>query len=587
MINRLILNENAYFYNINKTLSNNFIKRMFVEISRNKVGRYLENKINQNRTVNGKNVKYSTCIFKFKSKPSFLDDNGKEEEIKYAYLMIVEYSGMLIINKKNISGLNTLLKNYIEEVDYTTISRVFIEDESSFEKLSMMNMDVNNNAIRKRNLEAANIKNSFSAIYSSKYIINNLRINNSNNRISLALNTSKINRLGSKVKIDDYLIWCIEVVEKVKSFSEKETFLDNFSIPIKEDKIFEELIPTSVLFLVSEILSGVENNLVEEIYYEYKGKKRKIDINKISASINYFIELVSDTTTQSNFLLKEAPINDLFVRKNKYTYTINSKKLKKLYIKFNSETISLLDYINKKQAFIITFNKFDFVYSNKKLFKDSRLLGNIGNFLDVLEPFEELKSISTEKGTFSTTSSTFTSESLFYFVENTLATSVDYLFCDDLGNEFADFISIKDKKITFYHAKDGNSKLSASDFHIVVSQALKNIGNMNIDEKELINKKKERWEGEIKDTNIKLLRKGPSVIEGIEAFVNATVSPYGSSEIYLVLNFLSKKELEKELKKLQKGENCKNQVVQILWLLSSFITTCKEYGIIARITCLP
>lgn len=280
MIERLSLGETAYFYHINNRLSNKFINKLFINISKGKSGPYTTKIVNESYTLDNKNISYSLCIFKYKGKPNFLDESGSEEEIKYAYLLVVQYSNMVIINKKNISGLNSLLKDYITDVDYTTISRLFLSDSSSFEKLSMLNMDINNNSVRKRNMEANDLRSSFSSIYSSKYIINNLRIKDNDSRISLALNTSKINRLGKKVSIDEYFKWSIEVVDKVETFELTESYLDNFALPVNSHEILQGLEPTSILFLFNDLMDDFEKGLIEDVVYFFDGKHKNINLHK-------------------------------------------------------------------------------------------------------------------------------------------------------------------------------------------------------------------------------------------------------------------------------------------------------------------
>jgi hypothetical protein len=56
--------------------------------------------------------------------------------------------------------------------------------------------------------------------------------------------------------------------------------------------------------------------------------------------------------------------------------------------------------------------------------------------------------------------------------------------------------------------------------------------------------------------------------------------------VVLVINFLSKKDLENELVLLSSGK-AKNQTVQVLWLLSSLLGTCLDKGIRLRILTKP
>src|SRR6185436_12353468 len=118
------------------------------------------------------------------------------------------------------------------------------------------------------------------------------------------------------------------------------------------------------------------------------------------------------------------------------------------------------------------------VYTNRKLFKDSKLISYIDSFVEAFNGRAELNHVINEKGNFTNASTAFSTNSIFSFVENRVTHDADFAFLDDLGNEWADFIKLRANTLTFIHAKFGDSQFSASSFHEVVGQALKNIGNM-------------------------------------------------------------------------------------------------------------
>ncbi|MCM3784787.1 hypothetical protein M3231_17615 [Neobacillus mesonae] len=128
--------------------------------------------------------------------------------------------------------------------------------------------------------------------------------------------------------------------------------------------------------------------------------------------------------------------------------------------------------------------------------------------------------------------------------------------------------------------------MSASAFHEVVGQALKNIGNMNINSSQL-DAKKVRWSSYYNDTKIALKRIGDTVENGASCYLKALNHPNSSNHIYLVVNYISKAELTNELNKLKDKISTRPQVIQLFWLLSSFISMCKELGIQAHIICKP
>jgi hypothetical protein len=65
-----------------------------------------------------------------------------------------------------------------------------------------------------------------------------------------------------------------------------------------------------------------------------------------------------------------------------------------------------------------------------------------------------------------------------------IAEDADLLLCDDLGDEWADFIDISTATslamVSLNHAKHGRRAVSASAFHESVGQAIENLGRMTL-----------------------------------------------------------------------------------------------------------
>jgi hypothetical protein len=317
-------------------------------------------------------------------------------------------------------------------------------------------------------------------------------------------------------------------------------------------------------------------------------------LNKISNSLQKVFD-VKKNGSEPNFIYKIITklSKDIELTLNKKSITINSKKGSKLFLNLeNGSTLSLINYFNSYNDFIINFEDLSLVYSNRKLFKDSKLISYIDNFINVFNGKIELKSVTSEKGRFTDNSTSFNVNSIFGFVENKITYDSNFCFLDDLGNEWADFIKINSKSLTFIHAKFDKSQFSASSFHEVVGQALKNIGNMTPTNEQL-EIKADHWintfniHGE--KTKITRLRNGSTLEDGIKAYKKLLLSPNLMREIIIVVNFISISQLRNRLNLLKKGEQFKekNQVIQILWLLSSLINSCQENGIRVNIICKP
>jgi hypothetical protein len=165
--------------------------------------------------------------------------------------------------------------------------------------------------------------------------------------------------------------------------------------------------------------------------------------------------------------------------------------------------------------------------------------------------------------------------------------------CDDLGDEWADFIGIKEDgdftQISFYHAKHGALSLSAGSFHISISQAIKNLGNMALPQ-ERMQAKIRTWGGtynaDRQRTQIgrTILLNGQNLPDVVE---RARMAPDGIRRAVIVSSSLSKQAVADAFTAIQNGERPTHTFVQLYWLLQSFFSACTEVGAVGSIVCQP
>uniref|UniRef100_UPI00301AE43D hypothetical protein n=1 Tax=Chryseobacterium sp. VD8 TaxID=3081254 RepID=UPI00301AE43D len=422
------------------------------------------------------------------------------------------------------------------------------------------------------------------------YLLNNVRLNNDEDKIALSLNTSKINKLGPKIKFLGFLNWASSVVSKIEDYSPKISFLSSFAMSIDYAKNIDNLIPTSILISLSKLYNEYEENKIKRCFIKIEDIEKDIKLIKILKNFEKLLDIERDNQI---YKIKNHIVNDIFLSLNPKSITLKSKKLSRVYIEFTDDfVVPILSFFNWNKNYIITFEEPEIVYCNRKLFKDNRLLGNIDSFLKIFLPFEELKNVTSEKGIFTTSSKKFSNDSIFGFVEKKFINNYNFFICDEFGNEWADHIGLSDESISFYHSKHGISKFSASDLQDVIGQALKNLGNLSPSD-DVWTLKESSWTKmyKIKNTLTKIskIRKGTSAREAIEYFKLLKTFPNLSKKVFLVINFLSKKELEDRLHKLKNGEHFKerNQVIQILWFVSSLISSCSEANAEIYICCKP
>lgn len=534
-------------------------------------------------------------MFKYHTAPSFIEKHVPNwVETKIAYLLIVDYKDYLIISRKNVSKIQDFLKDF-KPLPYETLSTLFVDDDTNFEKFSLKNLNVSDKAIREKSVEAIDLRQTFSALGANNYIVNSLRVSNNNEKTSMMLNSSRINKFGKKTGIHAFCDWSVRMADKIKSHVIEDNFLSIFAEPQDYGAMRTTLVPISVLFNFGDIYTDFEAGRITLAFIRYETDTgivdRPIDIFKTFAKTE---RLAKVTASGGSYHIDSTVVKDFELKLNDVSITLRSQKLRKIMIrKDNGSELSILDYINSHNAFIVNFDSIDLVYSNRKLFKDSKLLGSISQFMKIFKPYATLNAVTSEKGDFTANSTQFSAESQFRFVEDTVTANHHFLICDDLGREWADHIGIDPERVVFYHSKYKTSISSASAFQDIVGQAQKNLGNLNpqayrIDEK-MAFWKSDYVSKEKGATQIARLRHGASVEDAIDTFKNALNSPYFKKEIILVITFISKAELEGWLDDLQNGIAFaeRNEVIQILWFISSLISSCQEVNAEVSIYCKP
>lgn len=589
-MNNILINENAYFYkNIDRVrISRTMIEQVFKDASSVKTGNYLLKIVRRSYPINENSITYSLCVFKYESKPTFIDEEVENWiESKLAYLLIVEVHDYIVISRKNISKVQEFIKQF-QPLDYTILSTLFVNENTSFEKFSLKNLNVSDKALREKSLEALDLRENFSSLGANNYMLNSLRVKNEEEKTSLMLNSSRINKFGKKSGIEQFCNWSYSLVYRIKEHIEKETFLSVFAEPQDYESMKDSLNPISILFIFSKLYDDFENGRIVTFFIRNSklGKERRFNLIQYLDSFERLLKIEKD---ENVFRIKNTVTGDLELKMNNKSITLQSLKLKNIILqKDDGYDISFIDYINKYCSFILNFENIDLVYSNRKLFKDSKLLGNIEHFIKIFIPFEDLANITSEKGNFTINQTQFADDSIFNFVEKQFLDSSEFFICDDLGREWADHIGITEDRVTFYLSKYKDSSFSATAFQDIIGQAQKNLGNLTPQNYQLMSKR-DFWNRSYPNSNISRLRKGDNIDNFIHQYQSTIKNPYLKRECYLVINFISKAELQNNLNQLKGGINFaqKNETIQILWFISSLVSSCKEVNIDAYICCKP
>ena len=258
------------------------------------------------------------------------------------------------------------------------------------------------------------------------------------------------------------------------------------------------------------------------------------------------------------------------------------------------DRLSLRTFLDQNDHIIVLFENASLTYLFGTLYRDDAFAAGDQTLIRYLAADGRLQNATSEKGEFAIVQTAFDAHSVFGIVADSVAHEDNILVCDDLGDEWADFIGLNNNGsipiLSFYHAKHGPLSLGASPFHIAVSQAIKNLGRLALPA-DLMGQKIASWTNPYLNagiqTNIARVLRGGNAEALEDAFREARLSPSLVKRVCVVTSSLSSQQVADALQAIQHGHAPEAHFVQLYWLLLSFFTACAEVGAVGTIICQP
>lgn len=551
----------------------------------------------ENKQVQGQTINYGLCVFRYpETRPSYAKEiDNYWTERKLGYLIIVEYNQHVAIQCRNISVPKRLLEK-LAPINYPTLTA--LNNNSSYSKISMKNLDGGANAMRARTYIADDLSKSMSALGANHYMLSAFNGKNGNGKtFAVTTSTARIAERAQNLDITKYCEWVKDTITNITNINQQTAtdFLSIFAeyVDYNIEKQAGHLIPVSILLSLWDIYDMLESAQCT-ITYNLRG-------NNIPITLDAFMKYLEKCTSDPILLSRSG--NDYIDKKKRITIKLRNEdiiiigsRLKQVQIYSQQEPEyngSLERLINKYGLFNIYFDNNDITYTQGGLYKNHNLLNNYEQLLGILRPINGLNNSTIEKirngnrNSFQGVSS-WAPNSMFQIVENTFMHQYDFFICDDMDDEWADHIGISKNKISFFVEKCDDSKYSASKFQEVVGQALKNIGNMTpLDA--AIDNKKAKWDGVHTTSTIQRWinkRAGTSIDNAIQMWKNNRTNPMCEKEMCLVVNFIAIDDFRSDLQNINiLDTQRKATAFQRIWILSSFINACIEAGVTPIIYC--
>ena len=465
-------------------------------------------------------------------------------------------------------------------------------------RINLINSDIGTYNIRSRNISSFSLENAPPTLSDHNYVatLTEAVVNNSiglQSRRYVGISRSKVSDYGSEyIEISDYYKWLQDINSLLNSATAYSlNYLKRFA---------QEINPPSDTIPI-HILLDIDQDDIAAFLVNGKDKFGFLDISSEVIKNKFEVSVVHRGATK----IFSCTIDyDAATKK----YKVHSNDLGSLiYNPSTSENI--ISFINKNQLLRLITKDCIAFYSFGSFYTPKLNLNKRKDDLDILSlfiPIKDLKLIESEKGnkvSLPPSATLWNKNTLFgiisrcgngYIDQKELVKYLDfeYLVCDDLNKENADFIGINKSKntIALIHAKGKEAILSASSFQEICGQAVKNLDLLSpfYEKKPESNFKK--WNDPWKNSKIgtvknRMLKGGLSGVKFWDLYEEMIRNPSTRKSVYLITgNMFSKAELENELNK-KNIKDVKPEVIQLVYLIRTTWSSVSSVGADLKIFC--
>ena len=547
---------------------------------------------------------WSAMAFFYERAPSFLElPKGHARERICGFLMLVEYREHVVIFKSGLDLPSTFKTDYLRRAGDDRVEAAIARTDATFEQIRLRNMATSKYALRSKTLEANDLRTVVGPSGTSRYVPRGYRVRRGGDHYSATPNTGRISLRSDRAAYQDLVNWGVAVVDMlIDQNIQSSTFIRAFARPIDLDSMPAGVLPTYIAVDVP--------TLTEQLFEEPEGIRivrrvgddsEVLDKNEIDLILALLDRTLTVRRVRGELRItdpQDQTIGILNVGKTRISLrSLEIPEIENIYVEpvnplegEDDPGVPIRRYIDQNDLFTILFSDLAVVYLDGALYRDPSLGDGI-HFLSYLKTDPRLNAVTSEKGGFTALHTAFDPDSIFGVITAHIAAQDEILVCDDLGDEWADFIGInassQPKTISFYHAKHDGLTLGASALHVLVSQAIKNLGRINL-AAEAIDDKLPTWMTAYVNDNVetriqRVIRGDAGTIR--ETIATALSSPDTIRQVFIVTSSLSRRRVEERFVAIRGGEAPRPHFVQLYWLLMSFFSVCAEVGAYPYVVC--
>lgn len=606
MLKHLEVSASANFFRRKKRLSDAAIRRLFVDLRR--TSRNPKQNLFEHVRDELDGSVYSAICFSFEREPGFLNPAARVFDRVHGFLLLVERADYVAIVKAGLELPARFKTDHLGRVKRSNVEQAIATADAIFERVRVKSMSPSKQILRAKTLEADNLENSMPMVGAGRYVTQAYRVRRPDGHFQATPSTGRIGQRGDRGDYEFAVAWASTVIDQLAADGAAvASFIRNFARQLDLDNLGTDTTP--VLFAVdvpqlTELLLA-EPPAMRLIRYDAETSE---PVQLATSDVEVVLEALNEGFAvhrgRPDFRIKRGARTVGTLRLGKTRFALRALSLPALggieiescehAVGDDEDARPLIRHIDRENLFTILFTDPSLAYVEGELFRDEAMLDGGASFLRHLLPVEALVEASSEKGEFSAAQTGFSQGSVFRIIVEDIAANDDVLVCDDLGDEWADFIGLNTQarppSINFYHGKHGDLTLGASSFHISVSQAEKNLGRMAM-HPAAMEAKYAGWAGNYAGPNVQSaiarIVRGGAIADVRQRIDEARQAPDVVKHVYIVTSSLSKAQVEAAFQALADGGRPSAHLVQLYWLLMAYYSACAEMGAVGFVMCQP
>jgi hypothetical protein len=604
MIEYLEVGRTAHFFQRKKRLSGEAVERLFRTLRRSVTEPSQNLFYTLREPVEG--CLCSAICFSFKQSPSFLDEASGVTDRVHGFFMLVEKGGHVAISKAGLELPGSFKAEYLSKIAVERVNGAIAQQDAVFKRVRLKHMGRSAYGLRAKSFEAPNLENAVPTAGANRFYPLGYQLAVPGANYTATPSTGRISAQGQRAGLAPIAAWSGDIIDRLGAEqTPASAFLRHFATPVDLEKIPRDVRPTFVAIdtvtLADALLDAEAPLRLVTVGAEGSIPLGDAQIAEVLAALD--ADLPVRITRQGPIVQNaagQAEIARLRFGKTRIgLHRLSLPEIEGLSVE-NSlyppgedpEAMPLARYIDREDLFTILFSDIALTYDAGALYRDEALIGGGEHFLRHLIAEPRLAVATSEKGDFAEGQIEFSEDSVFRIVADNISSDCDILLCDDLNDEWADFIGLSTRSnpatINFYHAKHGDLSLGASSFHAAVGQALKNLGRMALDPATMV-PKYASWAQPYRNGNaetaIPRVMRSDGDVEQVIAAVSS--APDHLKRVFIVTSSLSRAAVADVFARAAEGQAPRAHFVQLYCLLDNYFSACSGMDVRAYVICRP